>query len=276
MFIIFASPRSGTTLLASTLHLHDAIVVPDETDFIVPTAFIVDRVKDPAIGKPLLQTLIPSTARFARSLGEYLSEADVHDAIAAADYSTGALLTSIYAAVARKAGKTIAGDKSPNDLNFIRILAKTGLLESGIKIIHLVRDVRDVVLSLKAVEWENPSDIETYFPRFWCNANLYLHGRGQSRPQQYLFLRYEDLVTDPRRELGRIIDFLGLPWQDKLMDPSARAARYTGVRDHRNLQQPFLPHRASAWRRQMSPALQAICEKQAREALETLGYGVER
>ncbi|QHW31542.1 sulfotransferase [Paenibacillus rhizovicinus] len=35
MFIIFGSPRSGTTLLSSVLDAHDDIVVPDETDFIV-------------------------------------------------------------------------------------------------------------------------------------------------------------------------------------------------------------------------------------------------
>ena len=38
MFIIFGSPRSGTTLLASSLDQNDQLVVLDESDFIIPMA----------------------------------------------------------------------------------------------------------------------------------------------------------------------------------------------------------------------------------------------
>jgi hypothetical protein len=36
MFFIFGNPRSGTTLLCASLELNDKIVVPDETDIVVP------------------------------------------------------------------------------------------------------------------------------------------------------------------------------------------------------------------------------------------------
>ena len=48
MFIIFGAPRSGTTLLSSSLNLNDSIVIPHETDFIVPLSFVCRSVKDKA------------------------------------------------------------------------------------------------------------------------------------------------------------------------------------------------------------------------------------
>jgi hypothetical protein len=60
-FFIFGSPRSGTTLLCASLELNDKIVVPDETDFVVPMGFIFDRVKDVAVGRDLIASLIVSS-----------------------------------------------------------------------------------------------------------------------------------------------------------------------------------------------------------------------
>jgi len=51
MFVVFGSPRSGTTLLAATLNQNDNIIIPDETDFIIPLAFLLKTVKDEEKGK---------------------------------------------------------------------------------------------------------------------------------------------------------------------------------------------------------------------------------
>ena len=85
MFFIFGSPRSGTTLLCSSLDLNDEIVVPDETDFIVPLGFIFDRVKDAAVGRDLIATLIVSTDRYPHSLAEFLSKEEVRETVLSTD-----------------------------------------------------------------------------------------------------------------------------------------------------------------------------------------------
>jgi hypothetical protein len=46
MLFVFGSPRSGTTLLAQILNSHPEIVVPHETDFIIPFVFVFDRIPD--------------------------------------------------------------------------------------------------------------------------------------------------------------------------------------------------------------------------------------
>lgn len=150
MFIIFGSPRSGTTLLATTLNLNDQIIVPDETDFIVPTTYILNRVKDPEAGKILIGEFIPSTARFDSSIGKYLSKKDVLMAVRGADYDISSIISGIYNKISEKLGKTIAGDKSPNDLPHVAMFYRNGLFNGKIKIIHIIRDIRDVISSLKS------------------------------------------------------------------------------------------------------------------------------
>src|SRR5688572_25950140 len=167
MFIIFGSPRSGTTLLASSLDQSADLVVPHETDFIIPMAFIVDRVKDPARGRPLVADMIASTEGFPQSLGQYVSRTDLVKCIGAAPYALPEMLEAIYARVAQVARRRIAGDKSPNDLAYARMLIKHGLPRSGVKVIHIVRDVRDVLLSLNEVQPQDWVEIRSYFPRLW-------------------------------------------------------------------------------------------------------------
>ena len=271
MFIIFASPRSGSTLLARTLNINDQIVIPDETDFIIPTAFLVDRIKDPAVGRAMVRQLISSADQTHRSLGEYLSQSEINSAVDEADYSACGIIQGIYQRLAARAGKPLAGDKSPNDLLFLRILMKMGLMQSDIKIIHLIRDVRDVVLSLQKVDWDTQG-IEHWFPRLWGHSNLYLHEQFGQRPDRYRMIRYEDLVADPRRVVGDLAGFLKVPFQEKMLDPTQRGERYAAASDHKNIKEPFLASRAGAWRERMSAELREACESPSQEALRIFGY----
>ncbi|MEM4256650.1 MAG: sulfotransferase [Thermoplasmata archaeon] len=271
MFVVFGSPRSGTTLLASTLNLNDHIVIPHETDFIIPTAFIIDRVKNESIGKKLIEKLIVSSENFKHSIGEYLSERDIKKIIHSSAYSITNILSHLYQEIAYRKGATIAGDKSPNDLNFLRILVKTGLVESDIKVVHIIRDIRDVILSLKRVDWGLP-DIETWFPRLWNYANLYLYNLYKDKMEKYLLIKYEDMVTSPFETFQKITHFLNVPFQEKMFDHHKRGNRYHNHPDHKNISSPFLTNKVGVWKNEMDPWLKEICEKQANEALKDFGY----
>jgi hypothetical protein len=270
MFFVFGSPRSGTTLLATALGQHSAIVIPDETDVLLPLAFVFDRVTDPEIGRSLLRQLIPATARFAPSLGEYLTPRDVADIVDRSPYEARGLVNELYACVARRSGARLAGDKSPNDLAFARMLVKTGIVGPGVKVIHLVRDVRAVLLSLRTTGWL--AEPERTFPRIWASSNLYLHAVCTPNRDDYLFLRYEDLVADPRGVITEILAFLGLSFEAATLDRHGRGRRHRGLAHHANLEQPVLPERADAWRTVIGDDLKRECERQAREALERFGY----
>jgi hypothetical protein len=272
MFIIYGSPRSGTTLLATTLNLHDDILIPPETDFIVPAAQVFKAISNPVPGKRLISLLITSTPRFIHSIGKFLSEEEISEIIDKSEYSFGSMIDDIYSAIADKTSKKLAGDKSPNDINFVAAFNNIGLFRKNTKIIHIVRDVRDVMLSIHKAGWTRPG-FQKNIPRNWEKANITLHNifkdAGNDR---YFLVKYENLVADPASILKRIISFLGLPFQDKMLDHSMRGLEYAGKKPHPNLQKPFLKEKAYGWKKTMPEKLVRDCEKNAPKALRLFEY----
>lgn len=271
MFMIFGSPRSGTTLLKEMLCQHPLLQIPHETDFIIPMAFILDRVLDEVVGKKLIAEMICSTKDFQPSLGRFLDESDVHEIVVSSQYSVSGLLEGIYSAIARKVGALAAGDKSPNDLGFVGILKKTGLFESEVKIIHIVRDVRDVILSLKSVGWA-PSDVEYYFPRIWASSNLNLRRFASQGKTPYLFVRYEDLIADPPAELKKICALLDVEFSEAMCNYSQLGKELSHLSHHQNLGKIILQDRRFAWKKNANEIIMDICLKNAGSALQDFGY----
>jgi hypothetical protein len=270
MFHIFGSPRSGTTLLAQCMNAHSQLVVPQETDFIIPLAFLCDRIPDPAVGRELIVATIVNGRAFPRSIGKFLDAAEVRECVHACTYSVAAILDALYGRVAEKASRRLAGDKSPNDLLFLRILMKTQAISAETPIVHIVRDVRDVCASIHERGWI--ADMDLYFPRFWNNANLYLHRLYASRPKQYILVRYEDLVADPALELTRVFAHLGLAFEPDVLQPSNRDESLRNVSAHAGLFQPIAPRKVGRFRDDLTPQQIAEYETQAHEGLLAFGY----
>jgi hypothetical protein len=269
MFFLFGSPRSGTTLLAQCLNAHPDIVVPDESDFIIPSAFIFDRLTDPAIRQILLKQLIVNTTRFRTSIGDAISPAQVEEIINTHAERMDQLLEALYAAVAIHANAKIAGDKSPNDLLFLRMLIKVGGVSPNAKIIHIVRDVRDVLSSIKNANLTEAP--ERWFPRFWSTSNLYLNDLYH-QSAQYKLVRYEDFVRDPERILEGLCTHLGLEYQSMMLDPDRRHARYRQMPHHRKLYDRISDRNIGLYRTMLPHDISARCETVASEALRTFGY----
>jgi hypothetical protein len=271
MFILFGSPRSGTTLLKEMICQHPLIKIPYETDFIIPMAFILDRVQVESIGKKLIEDMICSTKDFEPSLGKFLDRSEVCKIVATSQYSLFGMLDGLYSAIARKTGAITAGDKSPNDLGFISILKKTGLFESNIKIIHIIRDVRDVILSLKKTGWA-PADVEHYFPRIWANSNLDLRRFASQGKNPYLLVRYEDLVIDPYSELQKIFALLDVESNSFTYDFSKLGKELSHLPHHQNLGKEMLQDRRFAWRQDSNSSILSLCKENAGSALLEFCY----
>jgi len=269
MFFCFGSPRSGTTLISQSLSAHPNITIPSETDFIIPAAFIFDRVKDLQTRRLMLGTLITSSEYFPHSLGEYLQTSEVLEIVARNVGDFSALLDALYSAIAERSGAKIAGDKSPNDIHFVRILGKINAIGASTKIIHIVRDIRDVVAAL--VKRNMSPGIETQYARMWSAHNLYLH-TWFSGAANYHLVRYEDFVADQEREIRRMLAFLSQPFDPATLDITKRHPRLAQSPIHDMLYQPTTSAKVGSFKDILTPDLIALCERQAHEGMATFGY----
>jgi hypothetical protein len=126
-------------------------------------------------------------------------------ALAPVSWTEGARL--FYRLYAERHGKPRWGDKTPVDGQH---LPEIEALLPEAAFIHLIRDGRDVALSLRRTWFAPGRDVAT-LARHWADqvAATRADGRGCRR---YVEVRFEDLVTDPRRTLSRLCRFLELPF----------------------------------------------------------------
>lgn len=121
-------------------------------------------------------------------------------------------------------------------------------------VVVLVRDGRDVAV-------EQGEDV---FCRWHAHVNAWLAAKRDERhPRRVLFIRYEDLVSNPVHELLRFCDFVGL--ERTLHEIEAVADAASCLR---------LGH-PGAFRTEMSPHALAAFEREAGETLRRCGYPLE-
>ncbi|MEP6538162.1 MAG: sulfotransferase [Bryobacteraceae bacterium] len=272
VFILLGYPRSGNTLLGAVLNANDWIVIPDETDFILPVCMVCQRVPNAHPGRKILANLIANTERFDHSIGRYIRYAEIVRALSQCEYSASAVVIAIHELVSRNAGKLIAGNRSPNDIAYVPDMAKAGLFDSDIKVVHLVRDPRDVYVSTRRLNWIPPEQLQSELPGTWTATNLMLARLLRNNLEQYLCVRYEDLISDPKRQIQRITDFLGVPFQPKMLEARTRSGLYEDQPHHANVGLEFLPSRIAAFRRELSPGIADEIAERASEGMNFFGY----
>ncbi len=273
MFLVLGQPRSGTTLVAQCLNGHPDLVLPDETDLVVPLAFLVDRIDDQALGRELATTLITRSRRFAASIGEYLDAERVAAVVRAAPWTLNGILTDLYAALAEAGGGRLGGDKSPNDLKFQRILLTARLYGPNLPVVHVVRDVRDVMASFRELGWAE--GVPEGLVRFWVANNLLVQASVPRQESPYLLVRYEDVVADPEREFRRICDLLEVDWDPAMIDDERRYQQFVGHREigqHARTFQPISRSRVGRHREAFDPETLAHITTLAQEGLTAFGY----
>ena len=272
MFILLGYPRSGNTLLGAVLNANDWIVIPEETDFILPVCMICQRVPDAFAGRKLLANLIVNTERFHHSLGPYIRYPEIVRALNRCEYTASAVIIMVHELVSRNAGKLIAGNRSPNDIAYVPDIAKAGVFDSDIKIIHLVRDPRDVYVSTLRLNWIPAAQLQSELPGTWASTNLMLSRVLRHNLERYLCVRYEDLISEPERQIRRITDFLGVPFQPRMLEARTRSGLYPDQPHHANVGREFLPSRVAAFRRDLPAEIAAEIADRASEAMKFFGY----
>jgi hypothetical protein len=223
-FFVFGHARSGTTLLTRLVRLHPDVHCNYQGHFFTRLPTIEGLVNTPEIES----WFIRRSNRWNR--GRDLSPVVMRVAV---DF--------IMEREARMHGVKVVGDKSPNSLldgAAVDLLHK--VYPDG-KLVFIVRDGRDAAIShrfqtfidatqhLDSQDWEIRAAFErdpdpflrgersVFTPKGirsaaegWSRNVSETHERGKVLfGTQYLSLRYEDLLANPRDQMSRIWEFLG-------------------------------------------------------------------
>jgi hypothetical protein len=178
---------------------------------------------------------------------------------------------AVYAEYARSVGKSRFGDKTPPFVLHMDLLAE---LFPEARFVHVIRDGRDVGLSLREAHFDAPRTV-TGAARYWRDRVRRGRALGvRLSPDRYLELRYEDVVGDPRSTLARLCSFVELEFTDRMLDYGRRARATIRVQDRAHESTALTPPVAGLrdWRRQMPSRDVAAFEAVAGEVLSELGY----
>lgn len=175
-----------------------------------------------------------------------------------------------FRAYARGRGKKLWGDKTPA---YLRLLDELGAVWPQARFVVLVRDGRDVALSVIGVPFGANN---VWAAARWWAAGIRLGLEAERRlPGRVLRLRYEDLVEHPAEEVRRVCDFLGLRYDDELL-AIERTERSKVLEDQAgwftNVWTGINTSAVGKWRRELSPRAQRLFAAVAGSELEELGY----
>ncbi len=224
-FFILGHARSGTTLLMRLLRLHPEIHCNYQAHFFTR--------------KPLLKSLVDSAEIeewLARKSNRWNHGRDLSPLVlrAAADF--------IMERDAARKGKNIVGDKSPSSVIHGQVVRDMHSLYPDAKVVNIVRDGRDVLISerfrnfvedskfLTAEDKRIIADLKTDPAPFsdgrrslftetfirniakrWADDLTEIDSEGKRLyGNKYIFLRYEDMLAKPYVELSRLWKFLGV------------------------------------------------------------------
>jgi len=198
---IVGAPRSGTSMLRVMLNRHPNIAICDETYF-----FYYVYLRRRAFGD--LQNinnrkiLVDRYLSIRRIRSQQLDLPGLSTALMQNGNTYPAFFLSLINYYADCQGKLRCGEKTPQHALYTDLLCDW---YPGCKIIHIIRDPRDVVASLMRMPWASKN--VTVNALSWLK---YIRGahRASQRPN-YLLVHYENVVHDPEAAIDSICTFLG-------------------------------------------------------------------
>ncbi|MDY7021655.1 MAG: sulfotransferase, partial [Cyanobacteriota bacterium] len=141
------------------------------------------------------------------------------------------------------------------------------------KFVHIIRDGRDVAMSIRKVRWVNGM-LEA--GQYWCDRVQAGRQAGATLAQdRYYEIHYESLVLQPEETLQRLCQWLELEYDPEMLQYYQQANRNIS-QEHRGLfeliSKPVEPSRVQAWKRSLSAQDVADFESVAGDLLLKLGY----
>jgi len=234
--IVYGALRSGTTLLRLMMDMHPQLDCPGETDF------LFDYLRFDADGQGTIDADALARNRIyqaspARLNPDLRGEAAIRDMIEQLRQNPEARVV----------------------LMLHRGLEKALRLFPGTPVLHMLRDPRDVARSSIGMGW---AGTVYHGVQHWIKTEREWDRVVAAHPQgNFMPLRYEDLITQPKVELERLANAFGVPFDVAMLDY------------HQN--STYAPPDTSLveqWKRKQTPQEVALVEGRLGAMLTDRGY----
>lgn len=269
---LFGFERSGTTLLSMMAGAHPELAVPLST---TGTWYRLGRrieadynaLATPADVERLVDDLLAEER--IKLWDETFTRDEILDGLPTGNF--GAVIDRFHGLYARRKDKACWGNI---DIATIYDMDMAHRWFPDARFVHIVRDGRDVALSHLTYRYGLSNIGET--ADVWrevVETNMKMG--AMLPPDQYMVLRYEDLILDSEATLARLCDFMGLPYAPEMLD-YARAVDEK-IPDSKRFLWPAIgkPPQASkayGWKQKMSADRRVVFEWKAGGLLKALGY----
>jgi hypothetical protein len=200
---ILGAPRSGTTFLSSLLD-STSYGAPFETQFFTKYFKKLDNYND--LNDLMNFSRLVKNILDERAVMQWKLDIDISSFFEEfnGDVTYSKLVDKLCLKAAAKKGLTSWGDKTPHYLTDIEIIYE---MFPDSKYIYIVRDGRDVALSLLKKGW-GPNNIFTS-AKYWVELNKENDCLDEiKRKGNLLFLKYEDLLDNVELYVNNIYEFL--------------------------------------------------------------------
>jgi hypothetical protein len=268
---VVGCPRSGTTMLSLMIHAHPRLAMPPESRFLIKTWRKREKYGDlstPQQRMALAKSCVRTGSK-VRDLG--LDPDETLKAILEAPPTLGSAFGTVFKLFADKHGAARWGDKRPAYYQEVDVLLR---LFPDAQIVHIVRDGRANVASLKKMPWWPYDSVGSMAS--WSQAEFCSQRNAKRLPKDvFHVIRYESLVADPEPVLRELCAFLEEDFVPAMLEPSE-------VRDvvpekktwHVALNQSVNTDRVESWRKGLEPWELGLMETVLRRKLQRWDYAL--
>ncbi len=212
LIVILGVGRSGTSLLQSMIGAHPSVVSIPETSFIRRYICSIKNSFKKDISKNEVFNFLESDKRLKR-LDQKLDK--VFSNLTPPKKNVTSTFLDIYRELLKSnlsSDHKMICDKDPKLIEFIPVVTKIPCK----KIILLIRDPRDVLLSKKKAKWSRGRPSVMHIITGLIQFELFIASQNLENKDLIYTILYEDLLDNPSKSLTELCNFLEIEF-DKTM-----------------------------------------------------------
>jgi hypothetical protein len=252
------------------LHSHPRLAMPPETRFLIRAYLRRHRFGDlaePANRAKVARFITRREDTWFADLG--LDPEAVTREIVDGPPTIGSSLGIVLRAYAARFGKPRWGDKRPGYHRQMEVLLR---LFPDAQFIHLVRDPRDCVASLKRMSWWKSDSVAAMLA--WAQAIDNVAAARERWPEAITEIQYERLVAEPEPELRKLCAFLEEDYDPAMTQPQNAPPDVVPDRKHwhENARRPPTTAAIGRYTENLTATELALLQSVLKQRMRRFGY----